>query len=155
MPTFVAMKKIADYRKLLNVDKTVDLKTLKSTYRTIMKECHPDKFVNDEEGRLAAETKSTEMIEAYNFLLSICPEVIEQQLPIYQNTITTSAVQDFEWKSQVLVITFLDGSKYEYFGVPKNEYVKFINADSPGRFARRHIFFSYPYRNVLKTTDPA
>jgi curved DNA-binding protein CbpA len=155
MHTFAAMKKIADYRKLLNVDKSVDLKTLKSTYRTIMKECHPDKFVNDEEGRLAAEIKSTEMIEAYHFLVSICPEMIEQQLPIYKETIANSAIQDFDWKSQVLVITFHDGSKYEYFGVPKNDYIKLINADSPGRFARRHIFHSYPYRNVLKTSEPA
>ena len=58
------MKKIVDYRRLLNVDKSADLKTLKSVYRTIMKECHPDKFANDEEGRLAAEHKSKEMIEA-------------------------------------------------------------------------------------------
>ncbi|MDF2515402.1 MAG: molecular chaperone DnaJ [Sphingobacterium sp.] len=145
------MKKIADYRKLLNVDKSVDLKTLKSTYRTIMKECHPDKFVNDEEGRLAAEQKSVEMIEAYHFLVSICPETIEQQLPIYTETITNSGIQDIDWKAQVLTITFHDGSQYEYFGVQRNDYIKFINADSLGRFARRHVFHSYPYRNVLKT----
>lgn len=155
MPTFAAMKKIADYRKLLNVDKSADLKTLKATYRTIMKSCHPDKFVNDEAGRLEAEEKSVEMIEAYHFLLSICPEVIEQQLPIYKETIANSAIQDFDWKGQVLEVIFLDGSKYEYFGVPRNEYIKLVNADSPGRFARRHIFFSYPYRNVLKTSEPA
>lgn len=154
MSTFAAMKKIADYRRLLDVDKSVDLKTLKSTYRTIMKECHPDKFVNDEEGRIAAEIKSKEMIEAYHFLVSICPETIENQLPIYIATITNSAIADFDWKAQVLVITFHDGSQYEYFGVAKNDYIKFINADSPGRFARRHIFHSYPYRNVLKTSEP-
>jgi len=154
MHTFARMKKIADYRKLLNVDKSADLQTLKSTYRTIMKECHPDKFVNDEEGKQNAEVKSKEMIEAYHFLVSICPETREQQLPIYTNTIANSSIYDFEWKSQVLVITFQDGSQYEYFGVSKNEYVKLVNADSPGRFARRHIFHTYPYRNVLKTTAP-
>ncbi|MCY4781520.1 KTSC domain-containing protein [Sphingobacterium sp. UT-1RO-CII-1] len=147
------MKKITDYRKLLNVDKTADLKTLKSSYRNIMKECHPDKFVNDEEGRIEAEEKSTKIIEAYHFLISICPETIEQQLPIYQESIANSAITDYDWKSHVLEITFQDGSKYEYFGVTKNEYIKFINADSIGRFARRHIFYSYPYRNVLKTTE--
>ncbi|EFK58033.1 chaperone protein DnaJ [Sphingobacterium spiritivorum] len=154
MPTFAAMKKIADYRRLLNVDKSADLKILKSTYRAIMKECHPDKFVNDEEGRIAAEIKSKEMIEAYHFLVSICPETLENQLPIYTATIANSGIADFDWKSQVLVITFHDGSQYEYFGVAKNDYIKFINADSPGRFARRHIFHSYPYRNVLKTSEP-
>ena len=146
------MKKITDYRRLLEVDSKVDLSTLKSRYRKIMKECHPDLFANDQEGLLAAEEKSKEMIEAYHFLVSICPETLANQLPIYQDTITNSAITDFEWKSQVLMITFLNGSKYEYFNVPKNEYLKLVNADSPARFAKRHIYPKYIYRNVLKTT---
>lgn len=152
-PTFAAMKKIVDYRRLLDVNKDADLKTLKSAYRTIMKECHPDKFVDDAEGLAAAEIKSKDMIEAYHFLVSISPETREQQLPIYTNTITNSVIQDFDWKGLVLTVTFLDGSQYEYFGVPRNEYVKLVNADSPGRFARRHIFQTYTYRNVLKTAN--
>lgn len=147
------MKKIIEYRKLLNVDKTADLSALKSVYRSIMKECHPDRFVNDEAGLQAAEVKSKEMIEAYHFLVSICPETLEKQLPIYQNTIETSFILDFDWKGTILTITFLDGSQYEYFGVPRNEYVKFVNADSPARFAKRHIYPKYSYRNVLKTTE--
>lgn len=144
------MKKIIDYRNLLQVDKSADLSTLKTVYRQIMKECHPDKFVNDEPGLIAAEAKSKEMIEAYHFLVSICPETLDKQRPIYKNTIDTSAILDFDWKAQVMTITFLDGSQYEYFGVPRNEYVKFINADSPARFAKRHIYPKYTYRNVLK-----
>lgn len=147
------MKKIADYRNLLKVDKTADLSTLKSVYRTIMKECHPDKFVNDEPGLVAAEAKSKEMIEAYHFLVSICPETLNKQLPIYKKTIETSMILDFEWESQILTITFVDGSQYEYFGVPRNEYIKLVNADSIGRFAKRHIYPKYPYRNVLKTKE--
>ncbi|MDR2282824.1 MAG: KTSC domain-containing protein [Sphingobacterium sp.] len=146
------MKKIADYRRLLDVDSKVELSTLKARYRQIMKECHPDRFANDQEGLAAAEEKSKEMIEAYHFLVSICPETLSNQLPIYQDTITNSAIVDFEWESQVLTITFLNGSKYEYFSVPKNEYIKFVNADSPARFAKRHIYPKYTYRNILKTT---
>ncbi|MFD2969605.1 KTSC domain-containing protein [Sphingobacterium bambusae] len=147
------MKKIADYRKLLDLDSKADLSTLKSRYRQIMKECHPDKFVNDEEGLRNAEEKSKEMIEAYHFLVSICPETLENQRPIYQNTIDTSNISDFDWKGHILTITFLDGSKYEYFNVPRNEYIKLVNADSPARFAKRHIYAKYPYRNVLKTAE--
>lgn len=145
------MKKIADYRKLLDLDSKADLSALKSRYRQIMKECHPDKFVNDEAGLLAAEEKSKEMIEAYHFLVSICPETIESQLPTYKNTIETSNIADFDWKGHILTITFLDGSKYEYFGVPRNEYIKLVNADSPARFAKRHVYPKYLYRNVSKT----
>ena len=65
------MKKITDYRNLLQVDKSADLSTLKTVYRQIMKECHPDRFVNDEQGLVEAEAKSKEMIEAYHFLVSI------------------------------------------------------------------------------------
>jgi len=49
------MKKIVEYRKLLNVDKTVDLKDLKTIYRNAMKDAHPDKFQGDDEGLKAAE----------------------------------------------------------------------------------------------------
>ena len=146
------MKKIADYRNLLNVDSKADLTTLKSRYRQIMKECHPDRFVNDEQGLHQAETKSKEMIEAYHFLVSICSETLENQLPIYKNTIENSSIADFDWKGHILSITFADGSKYEYFNVTKNEYIKLINADSPGRYAKRHIYPKYAYRNVLKVS---
>ena len=44
------MKRIVEYRKLLEVDKNVTLKELKTIYRNSMKDSHPDKFVNDEEG---------------------------------------------------------------------------------------------------------
>lgn len=145
------MKKIADYRKLLDVDNKADLSTLKSRYRQIMKECHPDRFVNDEAGLLAAEEKSKEMIEAYHFLVSICPETLESQRSIYKNTIDNSGILDFDWKGHILTITFVDGSKYEYFNVTKNEYVKLVNADSPARYAKRHVYPKYAYRNILKT----
>jgi len=48
------MKRVVEYRKLLGVDKNVTLKELKTIYRNNMKDNHPDKFVNDEAGMLAA-----------------------------------------------------------------------------------------------------
>ncbi|MDO7744740.1 MAG: DnaJ domain-containing protein, partial [Pedobacter sp.] len=60
------MKKIVDYRKLLGVQKDAELKELKTIYRNLMKEFHPDKFQEDE-ARVAAEVKSKEIIEAYHF----------------------------------------------------------------------------------------
>lgn len=146
------MKKIADYRKLLNVDKSAELKDLKSIYRTLMKDFHPDKFQQEEE-RLAAEVKSKEIIEAYHFLVSIAPETREKNIETYTQTTTLSNIQDFEYKQQVLNIQFYDGSAYEYFDVPRAIYIKLVNADSPGRFARRHIFNEYPYRNVAKVAE--
>ncbi|TBO44771.1 KTSC domain-containing protein [Pedobacter kyonggii] len=148
------MKKIVDYRKLLSVDKNAELKELKSVYRTLMKDCHPDKFQQEEE-KLDAEARSKEIIEAYHFLVSIAPETREQNIETYTQTTTLSNIQDFEYKQQVLNIQFFDGSAYEYFDVPKAIYVKLVNADSPGRFARRHIFNEFPYRNIARVAEPA
>ena len=67
------MKKIVEYRKLLNVDKTAELKDLKAIYRNAMKEAHPDKFQGDEAGLKEAEENSKKIIEAYHFLVSINP----------------------------------------------------------------------------------
>lgn len=149
------MKKIVDYRKLLGVTENAELQELKSVYRSLMKTWHPDKFQESEESKLAAEEKSKTIIEAYHFLVSIAPETREQTLADYVTTTTTAAIADFEFKQQVLKVEFTDGNVYEYFDVPRAVYVKLINADSPGRFARRHIYNEYVYRSVSKLVATA
>ena len=149
------MKKIVEYRKLLGVDKAAELQELNTVYRSLMKNWHPDKFTDNADAKLEAEEKSKGIIEAYHFLVSIAPQTREQTLADYTLTTTTSNIADFEFKSQVLTINFLDGSIYEYFDVPKQVYVKLINADSPGRFARRHIYKNYVYRSTSKLVATA
>ena len=144
------MKKIESYRRLLDVKKEADLTTLKSIYRGLMKEFHPDKFQDNEEEKLVAEAKSKKIIEAYHFLVSIAPETLASSLDQYTETITVAAIDDFEYKGETLSITFSDGNCYEYFGVPKATYVKLVNAPSQARFARRHICNSFTYRSVNK-----
>ena len=144
------MKKIGDYRRLLGVTKTVSLKELKTIYRDFMKECHPDKFPDNEVLKLEAEEKSKGIIEAYHFLVSIAQETKDSNFTEYNATISTSNIKDFEYEKLVLKIIFIDGSVYEYFDVPRGTYIKLVNADSQGRFARRHIYSSFDYRNVTK-----
>ncbi|MEO8884749.1 MAG: KTSC domain-containing protein [Mucilaginibacter sp.] len=144
------MKKIVDYRKLLGVAENAELQELKSVYRGLMKTWHPDKFQDSAESKLEAEEKSKTIIEAYHFLVSIAPETRDQTFGDYTLTTTTSNIADFEYRSQVLKVSFLDGNEYEYFDVPKAVYTKLINSDSPGRFARRHIYNEYVYRSVSK-----
>lgn len=142
------MKKINEYRTLLNVDKTAELKDLKTIYRNSMKECHPDKFHNDPAGLAEAEQKSQQVIEAYHFLVSINPETIKQGQEEYNATTSTSSIVDYTYENIRLQVTFANGSKYEYISVPKATYIKMVNADSPGRFAKRHIFNAFPYRKI-------
>lgn len=149
------MKKIVDYRKLLDVQEATELQELKSAYRSLMKTWHPDKFQDSPESKLEAEEKSKTIIEAYHFLVSIAPETRSQSLAEYTTTTTTQAITDFEFKSQVLKVSFADGNTYEYFDVPKAIYVKLVNADSPGRFARRHIYNEFVYRSVNRLVATA
>ena len=121
------MKRITDYRKLFAITKDTDLAELKLIYRNLIKEWHPDKFTDNDTLKAEAEIKSKEIIEAYHFLVSISPETHASKLEDYTLTITNSGIDDFLYKGQTLKITFQDGSKYEYFGVPKNTYNKLIN----------------------------
>jgi DnaJ-class molecular chaperone len=148
------MKKIVDYRKLLDVSEASGLQELKMVYRDLMKTWHPDKFADNEAEKLSAEEKSKTIIEAYHFLVSIAPETRQQTLEIYNQTINTG-ILNFDFKGQVLTVSFIDGNTYEYFDVPRAAYVKLVNADSPGRFARRHIFNEYVYRSVSRLAVPA
>ncbi|HQV35860.1 MAG TPA: KTSC domain-containing protein [Flavobacterium sp.] len=142
-------KKIAEYRKLLEVTKTATLKELKTVYRNSMKDSHPDTIADADE-RHAAEEKSKAVIEAYHFLVSIAPETQEKVKDEYVKTTTTSGIMDFYFENGVLYINFLDGNTFEYFGVPKVTYIKLVNAESPARFARRHIYNEFLYRSVSK-----
>jgi hypothetical protein len=142
------MKKIVEYRKLLNVEKTVTLKELKTIYRNAMKESHPDKFSGDDAGLKLAEDASKNIIEAYHFLVSINAETIQQGLPEYQETIATATITDYKYENIRLIVNFSNGSVYEYISVPKATYIKMVNAESPSRFAKRHIFTAFPYRKV-------
>lgn len=139
------MKRIGESKKVFGITKNEDLATLKKIYRDLIKAWHPDKF-QDEVKKEEAEVKSTEIIEAYHFLVSISPETHEANIEEYNNTINNFVIEDFEFKGQTLRVTFQDKSTYEYFGVPKNVYMKFVNADSRSRFGRRQIFNSYTFR---------
>jgi curved DNA-binding protein CbpA len=145
------MKKIVEYRKLMGANKDIKLNELKTLYRNFMKEYHPDKFNDSDEGKLQAEEKSKQIIEAYHTLVSIADETRASNHEEYTKTISTAGIADIEYKGKRLRIDFADGSAYEYIGVPENTYVKFINADSQARFARRHICTSFLYRQVSKT----
>jgi len=143
------MKRINEYKKLFNVEPDTDLKVLKTTYRNLVKEWHPDKFSTSDEQALEAELKSKQIIDGYHFLVSIAPETIAANKEEYIAN-TESGIADFKLKGQMLEVSFLDGSTYEYFGVSKNIYIRLINADKQLRFAKRNIFDSYLYRKAKR-----
>lgn len=143
------MKRINEYKKLFNVENNIELKALKSTYRDLVKEWHPDKFQANDEKAHEAELKSRQIIDGYHFLVSIAPETISTNLDQFNET-TASPIIDWQHKGLVLEMTFLDGNTYEFFGVDKALYIKFSQSDKLTRFAKRNIFSNYTYRKIKK-----
>ncbi len=142
------MKRVAEYKKLFKVEGPLDLKDLKNAYRGLVKEWHPDKFQEDDAKAAEAEAMSRQIIDGYHFLVSMAPETKEANLPKYNETLETCGIVDYKHKGLLLEVTFTDGTKYEYFGVAKNAFLKFNNSDKQMRFGKRNIFHSYTYRRV-------
>lgn len=140
------MKRISEYKKLFGVEKEVELKTLKRSYRNLVKEWHPDKFQNGDPLKEEAEINSRNIINGYHFLVSIAPETKEANLEAYTETITNSGIVDYHHKGMLLEITFQDGTSYEYFGVTKQVYIKMVNSGKLNRFAKRAIYPNYIHR---------
>src|SRR5690554_3894662 len=109
------MKRINEYKKLFGVENEVELKTLKKSYRDLVKEWHPDKFQNNDALQEKAKINSRKIIDDYHFLVSITPKTIAANLEDYTKTITNSNIADFSHKKLLLKITFQDNSTYKYF----------------------------------------
>lgn len=146
------MKRINQYKKLFNVTPSTDLSELKKTYRNLVKEWHPDKFQESDPMHEEAKLKGKEVIDGYHFLVSIAKETKMVNEKDYLATIETG-IDDFKHKGLVLEITFMNGATYEYFGMAKNQYLKFLNADKQLRFAKRNVCHSYTYRQSKKAQE--
>lgn len=149
------MKRINEYKKLFGVEKDIELKALKTSYRNLVKEWHPDKFQDGDALREEAELNSRKIIDGYHFLVSIAPETKSANLEEYKDTITNSGIADFQHKGMLLEVTYLDGSTYEYFGVTRQLYIKMVNSDKLNRFAKRSIYPNHLYRKSKRTLENA
>lgn len=54
------------------------------------------------------------------------------------------AAADYDQEKQLLILDFLDGSQYQYPGVPLALYEGLLAAQSPGAYAFRYIYPHYP-----------
>lgn len=149
------MKRINEYKKLFGVEKEIELKALKSSYRNLVKEWHPDKFQEGDPLREEAELNSRKIIDGYHFLVSIAPETKAANLEEFTETVTNAGIADFQHKGMLLEITYLDGSTYEFFGVTRSIYIKMVNSDKLNRFAKRTIYPNYLYRKSKRMVEHA
>ena len=143
------MKRINEYKKIFKVEGAINLKDLKTTYRGLVKEWHPDKF-QDEEKKNEAGIISLKIIDGYHFLVSIAPETKASNLKEYASITSESKIENFQHKSLLLEITFACGTAYEYFGVNKTLFTKFVNSGQRSNFANRKLYNSFLYRKSKK-----
>jgi DnaJ-class molecular chaperone len=148
------MKRVKEYRTLFAAEPKSTLKELKTSYRNLVKDWHPDKFQDDAQKLEEAEIMGRKVIDAYHFLVSIAPETKAKNLDEYTAAIT-SGIVDFQHKGVLLEVTFVDGTTYEYFGVPKAIYIKMCQSDKLVRYCKRSIFNSYLYRKSKKSLQEA
>ncbi|NBG67343.1 KTSC domain-containing protein [Acidiluteibacter ferrifornacis] len=147
------MKRINEYKKLFSVENEIDLKQIKTTYRNLVKEWHPDKFQADDSKAEEADRMSKQIIDGYHFLVSIAPETKAANLEEYTKMLDTEGVVDYKHKGLLMDVTFTDGSTYEYFGVNAKLFQKFVNSDKQMRFGKRNIFNTFLYRKSKKGSD--
>lgn len=144
------MKRINEYKKLYKIEGELDLKQLKNTYRSLVKEWHPDKFQETDPMHEEAQIMGQKVVDGYHFLVSIAPETKQANLEEYNATINKCIIVNFKHKGLLLELNFSNGETYEYFGVNANVYKKLMNSDSLVRFAKRNIYNSFLYRKSKK-----
>ena len=54
-----------------------------------------------------------------------------------------------------LELNFADDNTYEYFGVNRKKFLKFINAKSMNNYGKKYIYKSYLYRKAKRTVETA
>ena len=54
----------------------------------------------------------------------------------------------FDTLTRTLEVEFLDGSVYQYYGIPHDLQIRIMQAPFKGPFLDRHIRDSYPYARV-------
>lgn len=144
------MKRVNEYKKLFEVEGELDLATLKSSYRKLVKKWHPDRFQEGDEKAEEAKLMGQKVIDAYHFLVSIAPETREANKEEYTASID-SGIENFKHKGLLFTVDFCDGNTYEYFGVSKGVYTKICNSDKQVRLAKRTVFNSFLYRKANKS----
>ncbi len=88
------MKRINQYKKLFQIEDQIELSALKSTYRSLVKQWHPDKFQDDDPMKAEAELMGREITDGYHFLVSIAPETIEANRSEYEQVIMECGIAD-------------------------------------------------------------
>lgn len=160
----------------LNIDGShLSLALIKKHYRREMSKWHPDRHTGAQ-SILAANERSKKINEACEILTELVEKHGENATDSWASanqeysaqhryrdkTFTPgfpdeTVLEEFVKSSHIVSVGYsrplsrlyikFDGDRvYEYFQVPESIYLDFVAAESPGRFANRHIYKRFEYR---------
>lgn len=62
------------------------------------------------------------------------------------NEVVSSSIKSIGYGGDTLVIEYIGGAQYEYYGVPQGVYDELVKAESKGRFVNRNIKGKYKFQ---------
>lgn len=65
-----------------------------------------------------------------------------------RHPVSSSNVEAVGWENGTLEVSFLNGSIYQYSGVPQDVYLGMLSAESVGKFLHQNVKGIYPYTKV-------
>ena len=152
--------------EILGVNRKSTKDEIRKAHRKLIKRWHPDKFPADTKEQLAATEKTKLINRAWEVLKNYEPLLAESQKDyappsarresekssrqIERTRVKSSNIYSIGYSvnEMVLQIEFINGNIYEYFEVPESIFIRFMKAESKGKFANGNIYFSYHYKRI-------
>lgn len=120
--------------------------TIKSKWRTAMKENHPDKFAEKGEAAVKAATEKSKLInEAYEFIIEYIDCFGVEDIETTENETKNTAVEDFNIQEEVFDGTFTDSLYTIWLGFdhPDSHFLKNVCNYTVGEHYTYYVKYSY------------
>jgi hypothetical protein len=69
-------------------------------------------------------------------------------LEAIMHQVESSNIDSIGWEDDILEVTFLSGSTYEYYDVPEEVFEEMLDASSKGQYLARNIKGVYSYNKI-------
>lgn len=135
--------------EILGVNKQSTNDEIKKAYRKQSMLWHPDKFSNDHAKWVEAHEIFIKIKEAYDLLKDYRPTESDNCNFRIRVKSTNIFAVGYDRANKVLKVEFRNGNVYEYYEVPHDIYIAFMNAESKGKFGKNYIFYKYKYKQVF------
>ena len=152
--------------ELLGLSRQPTNEDIKKAFRKQSMLWHPDKFSNDKNKWDDAHNKYLKILEAYELLkkyylpkTKVAEKINRNNFKSNNKTeygengrikVKSSNVNTVGYNSltKTLQVEFKSGSIYEYYEVPEEVYIAFMNAESKGKFGISNIFYKYKFKQI-------